>query len=213
MRKQHEDKIESVQEASSQNFLYSENEFNHDKSQSENFSSTDADMDDIKSMDQLGYFNEYLRKVSESPIRTSNLNFKCVKDKVKKVGVEVTRRLMNVVNNELDKSTEADDEESRESKDFKEMIIQLQEKFKIAGTNEQFQILASMPKSWSRNKLAKTFNTTEYKARKAKEIVSHKGVNEIPTLKTREKNTVMDLTVIEFYLSELISRVIAGRVG
>ena len=93
------------------------------------------------------------------------------------------------------------------------MIIQLQEKFKIAGTNEQFQILTSMPKSWSRNKLAKTFNTTEYKARKAKEIVSHKGVHEIPTLKTREKNTVMDLTVIEFYLSELISRVMAGRVG
>ena len=212
MRKQHEDKIESVQETSSQNFLYSENEFNHDKSQSENSSSTDTDMDDIKSMDQLGYFNEYLRKVSESPIRTSNLNFKYVKDKVKKVGVEVTRRLMNVVNNELDKSTEADDEESRESKDFKEMIIQLQEKFKIAGTNEQFQILTSMPKSWSRNKLAKTFNTTEYKARKAKEIVSHKGVHEIPILKTREKNTVMDLTVIEFYLSELISRVMAGRV-
>ena len=73
------------------------------------------------------------------------------------------------------------------------MVRQLKEKLSTAEQSEKIQSLTVLPKSWSIRKIQLEFGTSNFMARKAKELVRKKGILSSP--------------VNSFYESDEISRI------
>ena len=93
--------------------------------------------------------------------------------------------------------------------DDSEMILQLNEKFRVTTKSEQVQILTVLPKSWTKKRIQAEFGVSDYMARKSKQLVrilSTPDPKPGPCLPT---NTVQLDT--DFYESDEISRIMPGR--
>lgn len=74
------------------------------------------------------------------------------------------------------------------------------------------QILTVLPKSWSVKRIQKEFNTTNFMARQAKELVKVKGVLAMPDLKHGHALAEETVHLVQsFYQSDEVSRVMPGR--
>ncbi len=68
--------------------------------------------------------------------------------------------------------------------DEDETIEQLREKFKLSTSrSEQLQILTVLPQSWTLKKIQDVFRTSDYMARKSKQLVRDKGILSTPNPK------------------------------
>ena len=93
-----------------------------------------------------------------------------------------------------------------------EIVSQLREKFPAATRSEKMQILTVLPKSWSVKRIQEEFNTTNFMARQAKELVKEKGVLAMPDLKRGHALAEQTVHLVHsFYQSDEISRVMPGR--
>jgi len=93
------------------------------------------------------------------------------------------------------------------------MINQLKDKFKSCKLrSEKIQVLTVLPKSWTRRKVVEEFQVSEYMVRKAKTLVSEKGIMSTsnPKLGKILSKTTADL-VKTFYHSDEISRIMPGK--
>ena len=105
------------------------------------------------------------------------------------------------------------DESSGETDDVGEIIKQLKERFRTTTKNsEKVQILTILPKSWPIRKIQNEFGTTNYMARKAKDLVREKGVfaTPNPNLGHPIAPKTADLVCV-FYESDDVSRIMPGK--
>lgn len=93
-----------------------------------------------------------------------------------------------------------------------EIVSQLREKFLTATRSEKMQILTVLPKSWSVKRIQKEFNTTNFMARQAKELVKEKRVLAMPDLKRGHALAEQTVHLVHsFYQNDMVSRVMPGR--
>ena len=94
-----------------------------------------------------------------------------------------------------------------------EIIRQLKEKFHAsADKSQKVQILTVLPKSWSVQKVQKEFATSNYMARKAKELVKEQGIFSSPNPKHGSGLPLTTVKLVQaFYEFDEISRIMPGR--
>ena len=97
--------------------------------------------------------------------------------------------------------------------DAEEIVQQLKEKLQsTTSRSERLRVLTVLPKSWSIKKIANVFGVSRYLARKAKTLVTEKGVLSSPNPKGHRLLPVdTEEAVKDFYLSDNISRVMPGK--
>jgi hypothetical protein len=98
--------------------------------------------------------------------------------------------------------------------EFNEMIIHVEEKFKNTDSrSEKLKILTVLPKSWGTCRIEKEFQTSNWSARKAKELVRSQGVvsslNPQPS-KARLAKCIEDI-VNTFYKNDELSCTMPGK--
>ena len=150
--------------------------------------------------------NESATALGESPVQ---------KRKLKRCGSyrsQILQKLQQSVSKSLQlfASTDAPQPVS----DADEIIQQLKEKFQNCATkSEQVQVLTVLPKSWSVRKVEQEFGpfgATNFMIRKAKKLVSEKGILSTPNPKKYPFPAEITESVTSFYKSEDISRVMPG---
>ena len=93
-----------------------------------------------------------------------------------------------------------------------EIIEQLKEKFANASRSEKIQILTVLPKSWSIRKVQQEFGTSNFMARRAKQLVKEKGILASPDPKPGHTLGQRTLELVHcFYESDNTSRVMPGK--
>ena len=97
--------------------------------------------------------------------------------------------------------------------DEDEMIEQLREKFVLSTSrSEQLQILTILPQSWTLKKIQEVFQTSDYMARKSKQLVRDKGILSTPNPKPGYSLPRHSVNLIkDFYESDDISRAMPGK--
>lgn len=96
--------------------------------------------------------------------------------------------------------------------EYEKLINKLKEKCKVASKDEKVKILSLLPDSWSRHKISKEFNVSEYLVRLTKELVMKQGI--LPNISKREGYKLSEEVincVIEFYHDDLNSRLCPGK--
>jgi hypothetical protein len=94
------------------------------------------------------------------------------------------------------------------------MISQLKEKFKNTySRSEKLKILTLLPKSWGICRTEKEFQTSNWLAIKAKELVRSQGILSSPNPQpsTARLATCLEDTVNRFYESDEISRTMPSK--
>jgi len=128
---------------------------------------------------EISVLNASLSILGESPIIKRKLNTRAlyVKEKARKIEGTVRRKIELGIGCAV---SEAESVESPES----EMLNQLKDKFKSSKKrSEKIQILTILPKSWTRRRVVEEFHVSEYMARKARKLVSEKGIMSTPNPK------------------------------
>eukprot|EP00731_Ephydatia_muelleri_P007129 Em0003g1377a len=150
--------------------------------------------------------NESATALGESPVQKRKLK-RCGSyrsQKLQKLQQSVSKSL------QLFASTDAPQPVS----DADEIIQQLKEKFQNCATkSEQVQVLTVLPKSWSVRKVEQEFGpfgATNFMIRKAKKLVSEKGILSTPNPQKYPFPAEITESVTSFYKSEDISRVMPG---
>jgi len=168
--------------------------------------SNEEDPEFIDKDSSLEMLNRSLSYIGESPVSkkkcTNSKDY--AKCKLKKVKTSLETKLFSV----------QQPEQVQESNDEKEMLQQLQEKFKeTTSRSEKITILTVLPKSWSRVRIINEFKgATDYMARQAKKLVSLKGVLSSPDPKPgRPLDIETTLLVKEFYNDDEVSRIMPGK--
>jgi len=113
----------------------------------------------------------------------------------------------------LDIATASTEEKNLlEQKDMTEMLDQLKKKFnQEENRSNKVQILTVLPSSWSRRKIAKEFNTTQYMASVSKSLVKEKEILSHPNPKPGKTLDESIVKLMEkFYNSDEISREMPG---
>lgn len=92
--------------------------------------------------------------------------------------------------------------------DEDEIVEQLRQKFKLSTSRgEQVQILTVLPQSWTLKQIQDTFRTSDYMARKSKQLVKEKGILSTPNPKPGHSLPLKTVDLIKgFYESDDISR-------
>ena len=93
------------------------------------------------------------------------------------------------------------------------MLQQLKEKFHSTSQNSvKVQILTVLPKSWSIQKIQSEFATSNFMARKAKQLVKDKGILSSPDPRPGQQlsQEVLD-NVVGFYENDEFSRCMPGK--
>jgi len=167
---------------------------------------SNTDIKELNKEYEMSELNAIMPIINESPFKKcrASVNPQYSKSKFMKLKTGVKRKI-KVVTGQAVSSSENEDAEP-------EILQQLKEKFnKETSRSEKLRILSVLPKSWSRQKIMKEFQCTQYIARQAKILVQEKGVLSTPN--PRIKNCLPKETiekVIEFYHSSDISREMPG---
>jgi hypothetical protein len=98
------------------------------------------------------------------------------------------------------------------SNDYKKLIAQLQEKCKLSKKEEKIKIISLLPSSWSKQRICKEFDVTDYQVRLSRKLMKSQGV--LPELKNKDghrlSNEVVN-DVIKFYEDDENSRLCPGK--
>ena len=166
-------------------------------SESEQTGISDEDTFQVEAGEPLALVNKCLETIGETPITKRKLQSK-------KKSMEKVKRITAMMEKVVVGDTQHSDE--------REIIKQLKEKFSTATRSEKIQILTVLPKSWSIRKIQQEFGTSNFMARKAKELVDRKGILTTPDPKPGHclAETTVDL-VCNFYESDNISRIMPGK--
>lgn len=143
--------------------------------------------------------NQCLDTIGETPLTKRKLQYKKYsKQKVIKITTMMQKAVIGDVH-------------SDQTNDEGEIIKQLKEKFSTVGRSEKIQILTVLPKSWSIRRVQKEFGVSDFMARKAKQLITEKGVlstpNPIPGHSLPQKTVEL---VSGFYESDEASRMMPG---
>ena len=97
--------------------------------------------------------------------------------------------------------------------DGKEMLEELKEKFKmITNSSKKLQLLTVLPKSWSVRRIEQEFHVSNYMGQKSKKVVQEKGILSFPNPRSGSYLPQQTRSLVQqLYLSDEVSRVIAGR--
>ena len=169
-------------------------------SDSESQESITSLKDEVNQAETIVMVNSCLDKIGETPVTRRKLQSKKY----------VEKKMENIT--KVMKKAVMGDTYSDQTGDEGEMVRQLKEKFSTAERSKKIQILTVLPKSWSIRKIQLEFGTSNFMARKAKELVKKKGILSSPDPKparTLPQPTV-DL-VTSFYESDEISRIMPGK--
>ena len=98
-------------------------------------------------------------------------------------------------------------------RDENEIFEQLRGKFEQSTSrSEQLQILTILPQSWTLKKIQVMFKTSDYMARKAKQLVLEKGIFATPNPKPGHFLPIKSVDLVKsFYESDDVSRVMPGK--
>ena len=170
----------------------------HTNISSDSESGSEAYVDVSESLVSL---NQCLSEIGETPVSKRKIKqTKYSKQKIDKITTAMKRAMTSDV-----QPDETDDEG--------EIIKQLKERFHSAtNMSEKVQILTVLPKSWSVRKLQSEFGTSNYMARKLKDLVKEKGILATPNPKSGHSLApkTVDL-VCNFYETDDVSRMMSGR--
>lgn len=100
--------------------------------------------------------------------------------KTKKISSAVIRKLEETFSEDLQESTP---DVTLSMDEYEKLISKLKEKSKVANKNEKVKIISLLPDSWSRSKISKEFNVSEYLVRQTRELVKEQGI--LPNLSKR----------------------------
>ena len=157
----------------------------------------DSDYEVSEPLD-LSPINQCLQKIGETPIVSQRLQQqKYPKQKFKKISTAMKKVIIT------DKEFDYSDDES-------EIIKQLKEEFhSTTQRSKKVQILTILPKSWS---IQTEFGTSNYMARRAKNLVKESGILATPNPKVGNVlNPQTVLHIQQFYESDDISRLMPGK--
>lgn len=150
--------------------------------------------------------NRSLIAIEETPIKTKRLTEKKYPEaKIQKVTDAFRTKI-------LDLNPCSSSFDSAECFDC-EIIKQLKEKFNsTTDKSVRMQILTTLPKSWTLKKIETEFGVSNFTARKAKKLLSEKGVMSSPDPKPgRSLDPSTTALVTQFYESDDISRQMPGK--
>ena len=140
-------------------------------------------------------------EIGETPVSKHKLQqTKYPKQKIKKITTAMKKVMIH-------------DESSGETDDEGEKIKQLKERFLV----QQLKIvkrcrLTILPKSWPIRKIQSEFGTTNYMARKAKDLVREKGVFATPNPNLGHPIAPKTADLVRgFYESDDVSRIMPGK--
>ena len=151
--------------------------------------------------ESLASLNQCLGEIGETPVSKHKLQrSNYPKQKIKQITTAMKRVMLR-------------DESSDESDDEGEIIKQLKERFHATTKkSEKVQILTILPKSWPVRKIQSEFGTSNYMARKAKDLVKEKGVLATPNPKLGHLLAPKTADLVRgFYESDDVSRIMPGK--
>lgn len=191
----------------------------HESFNDNNSTSDDIDSTEIESCEvdtyldketELQVLNKSLSMIGESPIKKQKL------DKGKYYAASKAKKIQGTLSKKLNLFSPSFEDTSQASTSNSgadsEMIMQFKEKFQnVNKRSEKLRILSSLPKSWSRCKIPKEFDVSQYMAKQAKKLVFEKGIMSIPNkrMPTFPSETVE--LIQDFYKSEEVSRIMPGK--
>ena len=158
---------------------------------------------EVESSETLELVNQCLDTIGETPL---------TKRKIQRKGKQYSKKKVERVTEMMRRAVIGDAHHSDSKSDESEIIEQLKDKFSTAGRSEKVQILTVLPKSWSIKRIEDEFGTSNFMARKAKQLVKEKGILATPDPKPGPNlsQTAIDL-VGSFYESDDISRMMPGK--
>lgn len=172
----------------------------------------------IKTLEEL---NTSIQNLGESPFKLHGIAPHSKSSYGKKKIESVTSKLKSKVSKVLEKDfslgeelpdAEKIKENEQKIKDLDRLVLLMKEKLSTTNSQrEKIQILTLVPSSWSRKKIREEFNVSEYTARKAKELVTEKGILAMPEPRKGHplNENVIDL-VKNFYQNSEYARVMPG---
>ena len=148
----------------------------------------------------ISSLNQCLAEIGETPyVKSKSHQRHYPEKKIKKITDAMKRTFITDCDNTLG--------------DENEIIEQLKKKFELAiPRSEQLQILTVLPRSWTLKKIQDVFQTSDYMARKAKQLVEEKGILSTPNPKPGHSLPSKSVDLIKsFYESDDISRAMPGK--
>lgn len=177
-----------------------------------------TELDSLESRNvSLSQTNTALDDLGLTPIKLHTLSSRSkgsyYKRKVDNVTKAVKRKISKALDYDVPSSDDEEEDTSmvKKAQDFDVMICLLKEKILSVGRSQKIQILTLAPESWSKEKVMKEFNVSEYIVRQARKLKREKGILAIPDPKkgkTLSENTIKLVT--DFYQNDESSRVLPG---
>jgi hypothetical protein len=172
----------------------------------------EVDVDEVDVHSSEGYIdssvaisslNQCLAEIGETPyIKRKAHQRHYPEQKIKKITDAMKRTFITDCDNSL-----GDEDETCV------IVEQLRKKFELSTSrSEQLQILTVLPQSWTHKKIQSVFQTSNYMARKSKQLVKEKGILSTPNPKHGHSLPPKTLDLIKsFYESDNISRTMPGK--
>lgn len=163
-----------------------------------------TELDSLESRNvSLSQTNTALDDLGLTPIKLHTLSSRSkgsyYKRKVDNVTKAVKRKILKALDYDVPSSDDEEEDTSmvKKAQDFDVMISLLKEKILSVGRSQKIQILTLAPESWSKEKVMKEFNVSEYMVRQARKLKREKGILAIPDPKkgkTLSENTIKLVT-------------------
>lgn len=163
----------------------------------------------------ISNINEILVSSGISPIRSRRLSGTQVKRKISSKSEDVRHKIRNLANLSH-QSSSSDATETKEEKFIEKLITAIQ--LKVSETDsiqEKIKILTVTPDYFTVQEIIDTFEVSEYVARKAKQLVSEKGILSVPDPSHRNESLKISddikADVVKFYENDESSRILPGK--
>ena len=156
----------------------------------------------VDSAEAISSLNHCLAEIGETPFLKHKAHQRCYPEqKIKKIADAMKRTFI------------ADIDCDNNIGDGDEIIEQLKKKFKeTTSKSEKLQILTVLPQSWTHKKIQYVFQTSEYMARKSKQLIREKGIHSSPNPRLGHSLPCKTVDLIKnFYESDDISRAMPGK--
>ena len=180
---------------------YSESGFDKSPTPSPPGSPPGAEVHKFEELESMKLINQCLEVIGETPIsKRKQQSKKYLGQKLDQLITTMEKAMIG--------------EASTTTEDGSEIIEQLKEKFHSTSERSiKVQVLTVLPKRWSVRKIQTEFDTSNFMARRAKQLVKEKGVLSSPNPKpghciAKKKTTEL---VVGFYESDNSSRMMPGK--
>lgn len=190
------------------------------QSQSENLDTSSTSVDvQFEREEALGRVNATCEAQGLSPFKRHGVaphsQVSKAKKKITAVRVSLEKDLSTIVDQDISQSNvePVPKEVQQMCDDFQELIRMMKIKLESPiSRREKIQLLTLAPKSWSREKVAREFEVSEYAVRAARELLQEEGLLALPApRKGKSINDDVIRLVTEFYENDEYSRMMPGQ--